>query len=152
MIHYIIDGNNLIGKIKTVKDLQNKNKQASRESLVSILTRYFAGKKVKLTLHFDGYPNGTIPFIKGRIVYSEKHNSDYMIKEEIDHSKNPKLLTIVSSDHGLINYARANSCAVMKSEALKNEIFKALEKNEEAEKVRQLENEKDIFIKLFSKS
>ncbi len=151
MIHYIIDGNNLIGKIKAFKQLQVKDKQSSREKLVSYLNKYFAGKKLKLTLHFDGHPNFAIPLSKGRIVYSESRTSDCLIREEIDYSKNPKLITLVSSDHSLINYARANSCSIIKSEDFNKEIEKSYQTNEETEKVKQLEKEKDIFLDLFNK-
>ena len=151
MNHYIIDGNNLIGKIKSLKEMQRKDKQSSREGLVNLLNRYFAGKKIKLTLHLDGFPGTAINLSKGKICYSEKHTSDYMIREEIDRSKNPKLITLVSSDHSLMNYARANSCSVVKSEEFYKEVRKSYEKNEEAEKVKQLEKEKDEFLKLFTK-
>jgi hypothetical protein len=48
MISFIIDGNNLIGKIKSLMDLQKKDKQASREKLVLILDRYFLAKSTLL--------------------------------------------------------------------------------------------------------
>ncbi len=150
MIHYIIDGNNLIGKIKSLKELQAKDKQGSREGLVALLNKYFAGKKIKATLHFDGHPNNILHFTKGKIVYSEKLSSDHMIREEIDRSKNPKLITLVSSDHSLQNFARANRCKVIKSEEIHLDIKKSFEKNEEAEKLKQLEKEKDVFLKLFT--
>jgi len=150
MIHFIIDGNNLIGKIKTLKQIQAKDKQESREGLVFLLNKYFAGKKNKATLHLDGHPKNALHFVKGKIVYSENKSSDSLIRIEIDHSKNPKLITLVSSDHSLQNYARANSCKVIKSEDFHKEIQKSYEKNEESEKLKQLEKEKDVFLKLFS--
>ncbi len=151
MNHYIIDGNNLIGKIKFLKELQIKNKQGSREGLVNLLNNYFAGKKLKVTLHFDGHPNFTINFSKGKIIYSENRTSDHIIREEIDNSKNPKLITLISSDNSLINYARANSCSAIKSEDFFIEIKKKSEKNEEAEKLKRLEKEKDFFLELFTR-
>jgi predicted RNA-binding protein with PIN domain len=151
MNHFIIDGNNLIGKIKFLKELQSKNKQGSREGLVNLLNNYFAGKKLKATLHFDGHPNSAINFSKGKIIYSENRISDHLIREEIDRSKNPKLITLISSDNSLINYARANSCSIIKSEDFYKEIKKISEKNEEAEKLKQLEKEKDLFIDLFTR-
>lgn len=149
MIHYIIDGNNLIGKIKSLHTLQKKDKQASREGLVNILNRYFAGRKIKLTLHFDGHPNAAFHLSKGKIIYSENQTADSKIREEITHSKNPKLITLVSSDHSLINYARVNSSSVVKSEKFYEEIENSQKGNEESEKVKQLENEKDVFLNLF---
>lgn len=149
MNHYIIDGNNLIGKIKSLKELQKRNKQGSREGLVNMLNNYFAGNKIKATLHLDGHPNTALNFSKGRIIYSEKKSSDSIICEEIDNSKNPKLITVVSSDHRIINYARANSSASIKSEDFYREIKKSYEKNDEQERLKQLEKEKDFFVNLF---
>lgn len=152
MIHYIIDGNNLIGKIKSLFVLQNKDKYASREGLVNILNNYFAGKKIKLTLHLDGHPNTALHLAKGKIIYSEKQSADSKIREEIDRAKNPKLITLVTSDNSLINYARVNSASVIKSEQFYKEIQNSQKGNEENEKVKQLENDKNIFLDMFSKN
>ena len=149
MIHYIIDGNNLIGKIKSLHSLQKKDKQASREGLVNILNRYFAGRKIKLTLHFDGHPNLALHLSKGKIIYSENKTADSKIREEINRVKNPKLITLISSDYSLINYAKVNSSSVIKSEIFYKEIINSQKGNEETEKVKQLENEKDVFLNLF---
>jgi uncharacterized protein len=151
MNHYIIDGNNLIGKIKSLKELQKKDKQGSRGGLVNMLNNFFAGKKLKTTLHLDGHPNTALNYSKGKVVYSEKRSSDSMICEEIDNSKNPKLITVVSSDNRIINYARANSCTSIKSEDFYKGIKKSYEKNEEQEKLKQLEKDKDFFFDIFNK-
>lgn len=149
MNHYIIDGNNLIGKIKSLQELQRKDKQSSREGLVNILNRYFAGKKTKLTLHLDGYPNLPLYLSKGKIAYSENQTADIKIREEIERSKNPKLIILVSSDQSLINYARVNSATVMKSEEFYKEIEKSQDKNEENERIKELEKENKMFEELF---
>ena len=53
MRHYVIDGNNLIGKIGSLHKLQNKDKQGSREKLAFILERYFSGKNnIKVNTSF----------------------------------------------------------------------------------------------------
>ena len=149
MNHYIIDGNNLIGRIKSLCQLQKKDKQGSREQLVHLLNRYFAGKKIKLSLHFDGFQNLALTISKGRIYYSEKTTSDNLIRREIDNSQNPRLIILVSSDHSLMNYGRANSCTVISSDEFHKQIEKSFEKNDEAERIKQLEKEKDEFLKLF---
>lgn len=151
MNHYIIDGNNLIGKIKHLHLLQKKDKQSSREGLINVINRYFAGKKINLSLHLDGYPNTPLHLSHGKIVYSYKKTSDQMIRQEIDDSQNPKLITLVSSDHALINYAKVNSCTIIKSEEFYREIENNNSRDEEAEKLSQLEKQKDEFLKLFNR-
>lgn len=150
MLQYIIDGNNLIGKIGSLKKAYRQNRQSSREGLIKYLNAFLADKKINLTLHFDGYPNGPLYLSKGRIIYSEHRTSDTLIKDEIDRFKNPKLIVLVSSDHNLINYARVNSCKVIKSEEFKREMQNSSGTNEEFEKVKKLEREKEIFLKLFT--
>ena len=149
MNHYIIDGNNLIGKIKHLHLLQKKDKQSSREGLVNVINRYFAGKKTNVSLHLDGFPNTPLHLSQGKIVYSYKKTSDQMIRQEIDDSLNPKLITLVSSDHALINYAKVNSCTIIKSEEFSSKMGKNNSLDEESEKLSQLEKQKDEFLKLF---
>ncbi len=149
MNHYIIDGNNLIGKVKTLAKMQSKDKQASRVQLVNLLNSYFAGKKCNLTLHLDGHANSPLHLSKGKIVYSDNRISDYHIRQEIDKSKNRKLIILVSSDHSLMNYGKVNSCTVMKCEEFSKEMEKKGENNQELEVVKQLEKEKTFFKELF---
>ena len=151
MNHYIIDGNNLIGKIYHLQSLQKEDRQASREELVNIINRYFASKKTKLSLHLDGYAKLPLHPSKGKIVYSNNKTSDQMIREEIDSSPNPKLIILVSSDHALINYAKVNSCSIIKAEEFYREIEKNNSRDEEADKLSLLEKQKDEFLILFNR-
>ncbi|MBK7106183.1 MAG: NYN domain-containing protein [Ignavibacteriae bacterium] len=116
MKKYIIDGNNLIGKIKSIFTLQQKDKSQSRKNLIKILDKYFSDKKVKVNLHFDGFENDPLHSTKMKIIYSNNKSADTEIINEIDSEKNPKLLIVVSSDLKIYNYAKVNSCEVLKSE------------------------------------
>jgi len=146
---YIIDGNNLIGKIKSLSLLQKKDRHSSREKLTHILNRYFSGKKVRISLHFDGHPNISLPFSKGNIHYSLSQPSDNLIKKEIENSKNCRLLILVTSDHNLMNFGKVCGCSILSSEEFFDLIEKSLEKDDESEKIRELEKQKDEFLKLF---
>ena len=77
---YIIDGNNLIGKIPELKGL---NKQILREKLAFILERYFFNKKTNVSLHFDGFANAQIQARGLKITYSENRIADDKIVEII---------------------------------------------------------------------
>ena len=149
MNHYIIDGNNLIGKIKALHQMQRKDKQSSREGLVNYLNGALAGKKIKLTLHLDGFSSTPLHLSKGKIVYSQNKTSDHYIRKEIDDSQNPKLIILITSDHSLMNYGKVNSCNVLKAEDFYKEIEKAGERNIEQEKIKLLEKDKEMFLKLF---
>lgn len=149
MIHYIIDGNNLIGKIPSLKKLHSQDKQSSRSGLVSILNSYLAGKKVNISLHLDGFKNTPLTISIGKIIYSDKQTSDIKIREEIEGSKNPKLITLISSDYSLVQYARLNSCTIILSNEFWKMINRSNERNEEKNIVKSLEGEKNYFKKLF---
>lgn len=131
MIQFIIDGNNLIGKLAELKKIQKKDKQSSREKLVFMLDRYFETKKLRVSLHLDGYPGDHIGANRMHIVYSENKTADEKIKLEIDKSKNKRLLSIVTSDRNLMEYARVNSCKVIKSENFVKELTRTKAENSE---------------------
>lgn len=119
---YIIDGNNLIGKINHLWELQSKNKQMSRVKLVIIVDQHFRSKRLEVSIHFDGFPGEAIPSSSARIFYSNNKSADSEIKKEIDRSDNPKTIMVVSSDHSVQNYSRLSSCKVIKSEVFAKEL------------------------------
>ena len=116
MKHYIIDGNNLIGKDKSLNQIQKKNKQQSREKLALLLGRYFSKRKASVSLHFDGFESDLIKVPGVKIIYSGSVTADEKIKIEIERSKNPKNNILVTSDSNLSEFGRVCSCQIIKSE------------------------------------
>ncbi len=149
MIHYIIDGNNLIGKIPELKKVYESDKQQTRCILVEILNNYFAGKKIKLSLHFDGYEKSHLKIVNGKIKYSKNLQADLMIRKEIDNTQSKRLITLITSDLSLIEYAKVNGCNYKTSEEFYNDIKNSYQTDEEEEKIKMLEKEKDEFLKIF---
>ncbi len=147
MKSYIIDGNNLIGKINLTKQIQDKDKQLARERLVMLIDKYFNQHKGKVDLHFDGFQNTPINFLKGRIIYSEKSKADKNIKEQIEITKNRKNLIVVSSDHEIQNFARVCSCGVLSSEEFAKELT-SKKIDEEETRIKAI-NDVEEFKKLF---
>lgn len=148
MKHYIIDGNNLIGRIQLLKQLQKKDKQASREKLALMIERYFDRKNVKVSLHFDGYPKDKIKISKGSICYSYNLTADEMIKKEIDKSDNSRNIVVVTSDLNLKEYARTCSCTVLSAEEFEIHKTSYAASEDEENKIRELQSS-DEFKKLF---
>jgi len=146
--HYIIDGNNLIGKIDFLKSLQRKDKQGSRERLAFLIERYFAHKKDSVSIHFDGFANEPIKVSKVKLSYSEKLTADELIKKEIDRTKNPKNVVVVSSDNNLRQYARLCSCSTVTSEEFRRILLSSESIDEEKERINKLGNSEE-FKKLF---
>ena len=143
---YLIDGNNLMPKINQIK---NQDKQSAREKLVFLLENYFSSKKSKLYLHFDGFENSPLGLTNGKIIYSGKSSADKNIKDQIETAKNRKDLIIITSDHEIQNFARVCSCEVISSEAFAKELSKKNNSDEEASKIKSMNNINE-FKKLFN--
>ncbi len=149
MQHYIIDGNNLIGKIKSLFNLQKKDKQATREKLAFLIEKFFAGKKQKVTLHFDGYPNTPIKIYKSKIVYSEDKTADEKIKYQIGNIKNRKNIIVVTSDLNVKEFARVCGCKVISSEDFSKKLKSRNAVDEEKSRIDEI-NDIEEFKRLFN--
>ncbi len=149
MRKYIIDGNNLIGKIRPLQKLQNSDKQSAREKLAFLIESYFRGKKAKVSLHFDGFQNTPIKIAAAKIIYSESKTADDRIKSEISAYKNPKLLIVITSDNNLKEFARVCSATVISSEEFASELSARNEKDEEEQRIRDI-NSVEEFKKIFN--
>lgn len=149
MKHYIIDGNNLIGKVKNLSALQNKDKQSAREQLVFLLQNYFAVKKVKLSLHFDGFENTRLNIQHGKIIYSGSRTADEKIKEQISSVKNRKEIIVVTSDNGIRDFAKVCGCTLNSSEEFYKDFSSKNEVNEEEKRIREI-NDVEEFKRLFN--
>ncbi|GAB1443686.1 hypothetical protein MASR2M39_25280 [Ignavibacteriales bacterium] len=146
---YFIDGNNLIGKIPSLQKKLKSDKIFVREQLVIQIDRAFGNSPNKVTLFFDGFLNGMINSSKAKIVYSDSKPADLVIKDEIDRSKNPRNIIVVSSDHEVINYGKKSCCDTMSSEDFIARFFSKGNDKEELEKIKHLEKQNDEFKKLF---
>lgn len=145
MLHFIIDGNNLIGKISSLKNLSDK--QIAREKVALILEKYFFGKKVKVSLHFDGFENIPIKISGVKIYYSQNRSADEMIKSEIEKIKNTKSVIVVSSDIEVASFAKVCGCRIKSSESFYKELLTSEKKLSENEKPTNFNTEE--FKKLF---
>jgi len=148
MKHFIIDGNNLIGKTKSLHRLQKKNKQQSREKLAFLIDNYFQAKNAKVTIHFDGYEHQPIKLTNCKIIYSRNRIADDNIKQQIDSSSNSKNIIVITSDNNLREFARVCSCSLQKSEEFADKL---LVKNidDEAEKIKSMSSDFEEFKKMF---
>lgn len=146
MRKYIIDGNNLIGKIPELKRIQKKDREGVREKLVFKLDNYFANHKMKVSLHLDGFPNTPVKSGRMKITYSNNKPADDLIRIEISNSKNPQNITVITSDFPLGQFARKCSCEVIKSEQFASELLTPKGKSEE-DIIKSINN--DEMLRLF---
>jgi len=146
---FLIDGNNLIGKVKKLFALQQKDKQASREQLIFLLENYFKGQKNKGIVYLDGFQSTAIASNHVKIKYSQSQTADDIIREDISREKNRKKLILISSDSALSNFARACSCEVIKSEVFSKNFYQSESGQNENGIINTLSNQSDEFKKLF---
>lgn len=146
MKHYIIDGNNLLGKERSLSQLQKKNKQQSREKLAFMLSRYFSRNKNSVNLHFDGFEREVIKVPSIKIIYSGNYSADDNIKREIEKSKNPRNIILITSDANLMEFGRVCSCKVIKCEE-----FARLLKQTNTDKEEQYKSDSNVNVGEFKK-
>jgi len=140
---YIIDGNNLMGKIRgfSTKIPRAKNSLDPRERILPLLDRYFSSKKVKVSLHLDGFPANPLHSGIMKIIYSYESSADKQIKIEISNEKNPRTLCVVSSDHEIFNFSRACGSKVLKSEEFAKKLKSSSDNNSEEELIKSINND-----------
>lgn len=148
---YLIDGNNLMLKIKRTASLWKNSKQGSRELLVALLLESPQLRKAKVKIFFDGIENGRISSGSMSLHYSGGKPADYYIRKEIEQIKNPKLATVISSDHEIINLAKACLCTVITSEEFSRSLEKESEDSGEEAKINALSRENDEIYQLLSR-
>lgn len=117
-MYYLLDGYNLIFSL-----IQSKESlQTLRQKVIRTLQKQFSKRNISGTLVFDGAHRReeesglsySSPLI---IAYAPKGQSadDYII-ELIEVAKNPKQMTVVTNDRGLIMHAKSHGAKVQSNE------------------------------------
>jgi len=148
MFHYIIDGNNLIGEIKSLHKIQSTDRQGSREKLIFLLDRFFFNKHAIITVHLDGFQKLPIKPYKVKIIYSDKLTADEKIKKQIEMISSRKNIVVITSDSNLAEFARVCSCKIIPSDEFASSLKNMNSQDDEAARVKAIDNV-DEFKKLF---
>jgi predicted RNA-binding protein with PIN domain len=153
MQHFIIDGYNVIHAIPVLKKLLVHDTTQSREQLIHYIARLSIKRKFRCTVVFDGtQPQEQIKQSSHapiHVVYSFPRTADTKIKEMIEHSKNRSLLTIISSDREISNFARVCSCDVHTSKHFANLLFTEEDRGEEKDSSALSKNQIDEWLRIF---
>jgi len=147
--HYIIDGNNVIGKDGFLSKIQRTDKLNARKELARMIADFLQQNKINISLHFDGHPDNSVKMHGVKINYSYTKEADYFIKKEIDGLKNKNDVIVVTSDGSVAQYARVSGCQVQKSEVFLQEIKKKEKTDKEEEIIKTLSDNSE-FYKLFN--
>lgn len=114
---FLIDGHNLIGRLPDLS-LDDPDDEAK---LVARLRAYCARTGRRVTVVFDhGLPGGRSRELSGgrvEVVFaSTGHTADGILRERIRRARDPRGLTVVTSDRAVIAAARARGARVVRSE------------------------------------
>lgn len=134
---YLIDGNNLIHKIPEMKKLFLRNPDAAQRSLLES-AKMNIPKSYKLILFFDGHGTAKCKEIK----YSGTKTADELIRKYIEQNYKKEIITVVSSDYGITEFAKVCACKVIKSE----NFLRARKKNTSASSPSNHNSEKPISV------
>lgn len=120
---FLIDGHNLIGQTPGLR-LDDPDDE---QKLILLLRNYLARVQKKGTVIFDrGLPGGAVKWSSAtldvRFAPAPK-TADDLILERLRREKNPRGLTIVTSDHALANAARQAGASVKDSAAFAREML-----------------------------
>ncbi|HHT9120973.1 MAG TPA: NYN domain-containing protein [Candidatus Hypogeohydataceae bacterium YC41] len=162
----IIDGYNFIFKIPRLEALiESVSLEKAREELLSLLSRYKLISKQDFTVVFDGrgqkeYQSGSLPasseFQGVKVLFSKDVTADEDIISLMQVFPNPKEITIVTSDNGILNAARRRGCHTSHPEEFYKKITHTLKKEkftstrEPSSKFQELqEHEVKYWLKYF---
>lgn len=114
---FLIDGHNLVGRMPELR-LDDPDDEAK---LVMRLRTYCARTGKRATVVFDhGLPGGRSHELSGggvEVVFaSAGRSADGILRERLRRARDPRGLTVVTSDRQVISAARARGAQVMRSE------------------------------------
>lgn len=125
---YIVDGNNVMGQTPG----WHRDKPKARRMLLKKLAAFARSKKVRVTVVFDGAPDRLAPegsaFRGVKVLYAERgSDADHQIERLVEDSRNPRGLTVVTSDRHLAFVVRARGARVTRSGEFRKELESAPE-------------------------
>jgi len=152
LLHYIVDGYNLLHAIPSLKQLLDHDAAQAREQLAYLIARLTLRRKFRCTIVFDGArpidtPASTHSPV--HVVFSSPLSADAKIKSMIDQSKNRSLLVIVSSDREILGYARVCACTTHTSRYFTNMLFEEPNQGEEKDATVLSRGQIDEWLKIF---
>lgn len=139
---YLIDGNNLLGRISR-EELRDR---AGRDGLIVRLLAFQRVKRRRIFLVFDGKPDGEMNVVtvneKFTILYPDAgQTADDVIKDFIGRQTDKRKFFVVSSDRDIKDAARARGLGTISSDDFFREIKEALRERKQQREMEKTEGE-----------
>lgn len=131
---YIIDGNNVMGQTPG----WHRDKPNARVALLKKAVAFAKARKARVTVVFDGAPDRHAPegsaFNGVKVLYAERgSDADTRIHRLVESSKDPRGLTVVTSDRHLAFLVRSRGATVIRSGEFRKQLESILESQPKAE-------------------
>ena len=125
---FVVDGNNVMGQTPG----WHRDKPRAKRMLLEKLAAFARLKKARITVVFDGGPDGVNPdgsaFHGVKIFYAKPgSDADNRIVSLVESSADPRGLTVVTSDRSLGSRVRSVGCSVMRSGEFRREVERLIE-------------------------
>lgn len=139
---YLIDGFNLMYKFPTLEEKMYRGElNAARDGLIDILVDFKKIHKSSMRVVFDGKKNPGIDLkhekiSKIDIYYSLNYSADYIIKEFVKAAKQPKEITVVSSDKDILFYINRFHAKKIESEKFAKFVHQTFDNSDEEERMK----------------
>jgi predicted RNA-binding protein with PIN domain len=141
MQHVILDAHNIMHKDPTMKALMDRSLTDARQALVT-LVEGLARKRpdVYYSVVFDGVNAGVLSPLTNVVIRETRRfqEADDIIKDLVRREARPNLVTVVSSDNEVHNFAKLSGCTVKSSAAFLREARASLTGNKATPQEKRL--------------
>ncbi len=147
-MRYLIDGFNLIYKFPELEEMMYRGElNSARSGLLAILTELKQIHRCSIHVVFDGKKNPgcsirTENIRNMEIDYSHDQSADYLIKQFVKNAKQPKTITVVTSDRDILFYINRFGAKKMESEKFSKMVNKLFQEKKEEEELQKEMEEK----------
>ena len=140
-------------RMPELRPLMESDLERAREGLLDRVAAYRACKKTTVTVVFDGAEvGGRPPTARAGIrVRFSRHGekADPLIKRLVEQARQPRLLTVVTSDQEIVRYARLYGCTVLDADAFVREAATRRTAGPANEKPRMSAGALEEWMRLF---
>lgn len=148
---YIIDGNNVMGQTPG----WHRDKPNARRGLLEKAAAFARAKSTRVTVVFDGAPDRHAPegsaFRGVKVLYAKQgSDADTRIQRLVESSRDPRGITVVTSDRHLAFLVRSRGATVVRSGEFRKQVESILGSQPKPEDGEHFEvGEVDAWLRYF---
>ncbi|RKY34479.1 MAG: hypothetical protein DRP80_03610 [Candidatus Omnitrophota bacterium] len=132
MLHFIVDGYNLINKIAEIKNLSLQDKRSYLIFLLEDFGRIMSLNN-KISVVFDGREDVISSEVLSKrieVIFSKGESADLLIKKLVKNSPHPRNILVITEDRAIISCVRSWGANSKKSSEFLKNLKRKLKKKE----------------------